>query len=84
MLNVNSGERSAAGPVACRMDNNNFDKQVLLRLKNDDTELILTKDGQVIVGTEQGYFTKDDFLRYIDNEPVSPAAQPWQAWERTR
>lgn len=62
----------------------NFDKQILIRLGDgDDTELILMKDGTVIVGTEGGYFLKDEFMIYLSGEAFAGEShpQPWQAWQ---
>lgn len=60
-----------------------FEAEILLRVSDDDTEMILIKTGEVIIGTENEYFTEDEFRAWLENpfEAGESYPQAWQAWE---
>ena len=44
---------------------NNFESQILLKFSDGDTEMLLMRDGAVIIRTEHAYYTKDNFLAWL-------------------
>ncbi len=46
---------------------NNFESQIALKVSDGANDMILMKDGAVIIGTEDAYYLKDDFLAWPEN-----------------
>jgi hypothetical protein len=63
---------------------NNFESQIALKVSDGANEIILMRDGALIIGTEDAYYLKDDFLAWLEDPSHQKCyAQPHLAYLST-